>query len=305
MSADAPWVSSPPLIYKRLTMICRIKTLRGASAHITARLAPAPWLPFLLMQSLASQYIKAKNSSLVSISLNATAKLIRAFLCLTGIFALPARFYFMDPQSPSPAGDVNRGTTFIVLAVVFGFLSTATTAVRISIRALSRQLGWDDLAIVLASSLVMIELVFNGLQYHTGDGRHMYYLSESQVLKTLKWGYITEFFLFFIICFTKISICLFVLRIKNNGWLKWCLYTLMAGLVITTLLCEVILFAQCRPIHAFWNRDSGTCWDPVIYNNAIWAQVGMYGVPNGPHLMLIRSQLILYFPTWPVLCFRL
>lgn len=179
----------------------------------------------------------------------------------------------MDPQSPPPAGDVNRGTTFIALAVVFGFLSTATTAIRIGIRALSHQLGWDDLAIVLASSLVAIELVFNGLQYHTGDGRHMYYLTESQVVTTLKWGYVTEFFLFLIICFTKISICLFVLRIKKTGWLKWCLYTLMGGLVITTLVCEVILFAQCRPIHAFWDRKSGTCWDPVIYNDAIWAQV--------------------------------
>ena len=181
----------------------------------------------------------------------------------------------MDSQIPRPPdGDVNRGTTFIVLAAVFAFLSTATTATRLTVRTLNRQLGWDDFCIGVASTLVLIQLVFNGLQYHAGDGRHLYYLTESQVESSLKWDYITEFFLFLVICVTKISICLFVLRIKNKGWLKWCLYALMAGLVITTLVCEIILFAQCQPIHAFWDKK-GTCWNPTIYNDAIWAQVGV------------------------------
>ena len=48
----------------------------------------------------------------------------------------------------------------------------------------------------------------------------------------------------------------------------------MAGLVVTTGFCEIVLGAQCQSIYAFWDRSAGTCWDPTIYNNVIWAQVG-------------------------------
>ena len=173
-------------------------------------------------------------------------------------------------------GDVDRGTVFIVLVAIFGFVSIATTGMRLTWRTLNRQLGLDDFFIGLASALLVAQMVFNGLEYRSGFGRHIHYLSESQSLAALKWNYMSQFFLFVVVCMTKVSICLFVLRIKNSGWLKWCLYSLMAGLGVTTLLCEIILFAQCRPIHAFWNRKSGTCWNPAIYNDVIWIQVGRY-----------------------------
>lgn len=61
-------------------------------------------------------------------------------------------------------GDSNRGTTFIILAIVFGSLSTITTLIRIRVRSIKHQLGWDDFAIGLASVLIVVELVFNGLE---------------------------------------------------------------------------------------------------------------------------------------------
>ena len=171
-------------------------------------------------------------------------------------------------------GDVNRGTQFLIIAVIFGTLSIITTAIRITVRIIKRQIGYDDGAISLATGLVMIELVFNGLEYHEGAGRHAFYLSERQRQRSLMWNYVTQYLLFLIICITKIGICLFILRIKNTGWLRWCLYALMAGLVVTTLPCIIILSAQCRPLWALWEPQSGTCWSRDVYNNAIWAQVG-------------------------------
>ena len=181
----------------------------------------------------------------------------------------------MDAHSP-PGGDVDRGTTLIVLAAVLTFFSTTTCIIRIFIRAIKHQLGWDDFTITLATLLLLIQLVFTGLEYHAGDGHHVFYLKASQKVEVVKWNYVTEFLLFFIICLTKISICLFILRIKNTGWLKRCLYALMAGLVVTTLVCEVILFAQCQPIHAWWDRSAGKCWNLAIYNGSIWAQIGTF-----------------------------
>lgn len=179
----------------------------------------------------------------------------------------------MENSSPPPGGDVNRGTTFIVLTVVFSFLTTITTVLRISIRLINRQLGWDDFTIAISAILVLIQLVFVGLQYHTGLGRHSYYLGQVQAETDVKWTFFTIFFLFLILCTSKIAICLFVLRIKKTRWLKWFLYSLMVGLVVTALSCEAVLFAQCQPVRAYWDRTAGTCWNPKIYNKIIWVQV--------------------------------
>lgn len=48
----------------------------------------------------------------------------------------------------------------------------------------------------------------------------------------------------------------------------------MAGLVLTTLMCEIVLFAQCQPLKAYWNQKPEYCWDPTLYGNFIWGQVG-------------------------------
>lgn len=180
----------------------------------------------------------------------------------------------MNSLEPPASGDINRGTTFIIIAALFTALSTITTSVRIAVRSVKRQMGWDDLAISLANLLALLELVFNGLEYREGAGRHSFYLSMGQQQRSLKWNYITQYFLFIIICTTKIAICLFILRIKNTGWLRWCLFALMAGLVLTTLPCIIILSAQCRPVRAFWDPAAGTCWSKNVYNDAIWIQVG-------------------------------
>ncbi|KAL8759409.1 MAG: hypothetical protein Q9199_000778 [Rusavskia elegans] len=179
----------------------------------------------------------------------------------------------MQNLEPPVDGDVNRGTQFLIIAVVFGALSTITTAIRITVRIIKRQFGYDDFAISLATGLMLIELVFNGLEYHEGAGRHAYYLSERQQQRSLMWNYVTQYLLFLIISITKIGICLFILRIKNTGWLPWCLYTLMGGLVLTTLPCIIILSAQCQPLWALWTPEAGTCWSRDVYNDAIWAQV--------------------------------
>ena len=110
-------------------------------------------------------------------------------------------------------------------------------------------------------------------EVHNGNGRHAYYLSLEQFVDNIKWTYIVEFFLFLIICLTKVSICFFILRIKKTGWLKHFLYALMGGLIVTTVAVLIVWGAQCQPTKAYWDRLVGTCWNPEIYNDLIWVQV--------------------------------
>ena len=175
----------------------------------------------------------------------------------------------MDP----PGGNANKSTTVLAIAVVLVILSLASTIIRLSVRFHNHQRGWDDLAIALAALLLCADFAFKSVSLTAGLGRHSYYLSENQISRALEFNYATQLLSFVIVCLTKISICLFVLRIKKTGWLKWCLSALMAGLVLTTLACEIILFAQCQPINAFWNREPDLCWPQYVHNDAIWAQV--------------------------------
>ena len=107
-----------------------------------------------------------------------------------------------------------------------------------------------------------------------GNGRHEQYLGKQAIMDIIKWTWAKEILIFLTVCFIKISICLFIFRIKKTGWLKWVLYIMMAGLVLTNGSCVIVLLAQCSPLEAYWDRSKGTCWNVSIYNGFIYAAVG-------------------------------
>lgn len=55
-----------------------------------------------------------------------------------------------------PGGDVNRGATLVILCGIFGFLSTVTTVIRITVRGLGHKLGWDDYVISAATVFLIV-----------------------------------------------------------------------------------------------------------------------------------------------------
>lgn len=192
-----------------------------------------------------------------------------------------------------PSGDVDRGVTLVILCGVFGFISTTTTIIRVTVRGLSRQLSWDDFAISTANVFLITGEIFKGLSYASGVGRHTVYLTPEQIQASLKWSFVTQTFLYLVNSLTKVSICLYILRIKKTGWLKWSVYALMAGLFITAATCLIVLFAQCRPIYRNWDRMNphGSCWEPKVYEDAIWAQVGKAHPYPGITNTLMRISL--------------
>lgn len=190
-------------------------------------------------------------------------------------------------ESNTAVSDVDRGFPIIVLASVFTTLSSLTTVIRLTVRGINRQLGWDDLAIAAATTTAIVQWPFNILSVKSGFGRHVKYIHESQAQRVIEWVWFAELFLFLTLPLAKCAICLFIFRIQRRGWLKWCLYGLMAGLVITNLICIILLLAQCQPTYAYWDRTAGTCWSIDIYNGAIWAQVGEITAEHPSFLVLI------------------
>ena len=172
------------------------------------------------------------------------------------------------------SSDDNRGPSVLVLTSIFTILSIAVTAIRVLVRCLQRQFGLDDLTIAAAVFFSFLAWPFTILAVQSGYGQHVSKLTHPQVVEAGKWMFIVQICVFLTLPLTKMSICLFILRIKNYGWLKWFLWALMTLLIVTNVLPLIVLCIQCQPVYAEWDRTAGKCWDPAFFNAAVWAGVG-------------------------------
>jgi len=103
----------------------------------------------------------------------------------------------------------------------------------------------------------------------------MIYLTLQQITEAAKYLYLAEILAIFAAGLTKISICLFVIRIPNSKRLVSSLYALIGALVVVNLAYAMILCLQCRPIEHLWNPfGPGSCWDSDVYLISGYVQGG-------------------------------
>lgn len=97
---------------------------------------------------------------------------------------------------------------------------------------------------------------------NSGYGRHLYYLTPGQTSFALKMENIATPFLILSTMFTKISFCLFLLRIfMNNRVWKRAIYIIIALIAATNISSAIIVLPQCKPAAKLWNPNiKGTCW---------------------------------------------
>ena len=173
----------------------------------------------------------------------------------------------------------SRGPAVLAVTSVFTILSIAATSIRLLVRYRQRHFGLDDWTIAGAILFDFIAWPFTILAVQSGYGQHVWQLSTNQKIYAQKWMFLVQICVFLTLPLTKISICFFILRIKNYGWLKWFLYGLMVLLVVTNVLPLIVLCIQCQPVYAWWDKAAGTCWPPALFNAAVWVGVGQYPTP--------------------------
>lgn len=88
-----------------------------------------------------------------------------------------------------------------------------------------------------------------------------------------KWDDIGQMLSFTAIGSTKIAICIFLLRLQHGKWLKWFLWFLITGLVITSGSNVVVLLSRCEPFDALWT-GRGRCWNINTVNGFNYSQLG-------------------------------
>ncbi|MCJ1230760.1 hypothetical protein MMC12_007434 [Toensbergia leucococca] len=179
----------------------------------------------------------------------------------------------MEPLPPPSDGDQNRGPLCIQVDAVLTSVAIVTTLLRLTTRLCTRHQGWDDFAIAWGLIFNVADFAADVLQVQSGFGRHQYYLTPNQIAGLTKWDDIGAMVSFAAIGFTKISICIFLLRIENGKRLKWFLWFLIAGLAFTSGSNIVVLLARCQPFDALWTMN-GTCWSIDIIDGFNYMQVG-------------------------------
>ncbi|KAL9131323.1 MAG: hypothetical protein Q9217_000702 [Psora testacea] len=109
--------------------------------------------------------------------------------------------------------------------------------------------GWALVAAttIIGAALITCEVIVGGL------GRHQYYLTFAQKKNSRALGWADWIQTFITLMFTKISICLFLLRIVDARRFKVALHGLIWFLVLFTSVCVFLFIGVCRPLKAYWN----------------------------------------------------
>lgn len=114
--------------------------------------------------------------------------------------------------------------------------------------------------------LAVAVLIDTVLRVHYGYGQHIGCLSFANILNANKVQAIAEVPIMVSTLFSRVSVCLFLLRLfaVNVAW-RWILYSIIILTAATNIACATAILLQCHPRAKMWNPAlSGTCWSQEI-----------------------------------------
>ncbi|KZM27032.1 hypothetical protein ST47_g1862 [Ascochyta rabiei] len=194
----------------------------------------------------------------------------------------------------------------------FPVLSTIFVVLRTYSRYLSRNFGWDDHLILLATLLLLGQtLTVYKYVLVSGTGYHVHDLPKQTVaekITALKWSFAVQMFYHPLMCAVRASIIMFLFRMKDNRRrIRVSLYIvfwLNIGYTVGTTLGNIL---QCDPVRYTWLRPEmdqydadgnvlvkgGTCIDSrafVLSSCALSIFMDMVIIPI-PTLMVWNLQM--------------
>lgn len=165
----------------------------------------------------------------------------------------------MDQAEIIPSsGDRNLGPLLIAVNwAVFG-PATILVCLRLITRIwITRNFGWDDAVIGLTQMINAVGMGFVMLEVDYGLGRHVQYLPKDHYEGFLKYNFLDWIQVFVTLVLSKISICLFLLRISKFERWRWFLFGLIAFLVVTHVPLTLLYLFQCIPLQKNWQTAMG------------------------------------------------
>ena len=116
------------------------------------------------------------------------------------------------------------------------------------------------------------------LEVSFGLGRHVQYLTPEHHQGFLKYNYLDWIQVFITLALSKISICLFLLRISKFERFRYFLFGLIAFLIISHAPLTLLYLLQCIPFNKNWRTDvSGYCFSKRAVEKIIIVQ-GVFSI---------------------------
>ncbi|KAK3174748.1 hypothetical protein OEA41_001994 [Lepraria neglecta] len=206
----------------------------------------------------------------------------------------------MDPTGPPAEGDVNLGLGIIASVAVTTTACIFAVVLRFWVRGrLVKAIGWDDWTILLALIGTVIGTALDFVEVHEGFGRPQFYLNQHQLREFRKYTYGEWLQTFATLMFTKISICIFLMRIPTAKALIRPLQAAIVGLIVSNIILTVLWIVQCRPLEGAWNTDvESKCFSRgqlqrIIMAQAVMSAVSDFAFAAFPILILWRVQMAL------------
>ena len=227
----------------------------------------------------------------------------------------------LDPQYKG-----HWGPSIVGLLASLNALVVIVTLLRVTTRLwIVRSFWWDDLTIILATvrffafpvpfSLPLHEQgkktdwscsfqlgtaiggTLGCLEVTFGFGTREAYLTPHQIIEFQKYTYGEWIQTFFTLMWTKVSICLFLMRIPHSNRYRRPLQWAVAFLLFSNVVLAMMWILQCQPIRATWdNSGDGGCFNHevlcgIILAQAIISLVSDFSFAVLPILLLWRVQI--------------
>lgn len=203
-----------------------------------------------------------------------------------------------SPGAPPLNRDENRQGDMLAMTITVTTLTTIVVVLRMVIRMrLVRNVGWDDYTIVAACLGHVVALGLVVMELHYGFGRHRYYLTQRQYTQFLKYSYGEWIQTFQTLMFTKISICLLLLRIPVNKYFVRPLQGSIVFLIVTNIVLTLLWIFQCNPIAGSWDKTRpAKCFTDaqlqrIIISQAIISIVSDFALALFPIIILWKVQI--------------
>ena len=100
-----------------------------------------------------------------------------------------------------------------------------------------------------------------------GMGKHLLCLTLTRIADVAKWSLISQILITVNLGLTKVSVCIFVMRVidKAKRRLTQLLWVLIAFIIVSHLVQVLLFCLQCRPIEGVWNPFvKNTCFSTRV-----------------------------------------
>ncbi|KAK2603347.1 hypothetical protein N8I77_009811 [Diaporthe amygdali] len=174
--------------------------------------------------------------------------------------------------------DERKGDIINIVGWVGAAISILCVVLRIYSRLfITRSPGWDDAILVFAAVFKIINTALNTVSVSYGIGRHVYYLSDDDIVDTLYYESILRPIGIAAIFLPKLAVVILIIRLMGTAKRGvWCLYSVIGILFITFALAIILFFAQCSPADHLWHPFSpADCFPSYVIDGSAYVAAYM------------------------------